>query len=908
MLTRRDFLKIGMSVSGIAITIRYFPVLKLAQVATDSSHNFGHDDIHDYNKDSWNGGPGFAKHRYEGVAKVTGAKIYARDFCTRDFPEWPQQEARVVLIKATRIDRIYNDIILNALPKNARPYKIIFAKDLHHAQIQCPSFFNTKLLLDKGEVPEYLGQGLALLYFQGSEFAEAVSTLNNPEALISYGSPAKPSDRPLYCSEKFVKYKKGQSILFSAAHDGVVDFTKSSEFSQNLERMQHYSQLIAQELSKEKWKVISRTYKTQSVDPAFMEPENGLCWYDKNHHLLRIVAGSQSPYADAEHIAALFTKKGCKIKVKTVDINACYPGGGFGGKEHSIFPVYLALAGVFSDGRSVRLVNSRCDQFQFGLKRHAAEMHETLAIDEAGHFQVLKAQFIFDGGGYNNFSWCVPVVAADNAASGSYFPKVDITYRANASGAIPAGSMRGFGASQAQFAIESLIDEAAEQLKIDPIELRLKNYFDSSYETIRGRVPTRSFQVKAVLEKARSHFLWKNREKFKVSSPAGFATGVGFAVGVKSFGTTRDAALAEVTIEKDGTISLVSNYLDMGNGVATTLPLACAKYLGSNASRIQLGATHEFKILGLFSEFCTDQAQLDRNAKNPRFTPEVMMSAAASAGAYQHRHVVLQAARLLFQESIIPAAKILWGKEDIEVDKIKWHATQLVYPHLPSLALPHLAKAIYSQKRIVATMVHGYYQAGWSQAKFNLNNRNIVLPVDGLAVKYPESQYEVLNRSSVEFPPVSNSWGGEDLFTPCGALCKLTIELATGEVKVKEMHTFLDCGPITHRQIVEGQVYGAVAMGIGQTLFEQFPQFEEGPGSGGWNFHRYKVPLSQDVPLTLQEIHFIDPLSPDDDPKGMAEVVLNPIAPAIANAIAHATGKRFRELPILPQQIKGALS
>jgi CO/xanthine dehydrogenase Mo-binding subunit len=134
------------------------------------------------------------------------------------------------------------------------------------------------------------------------------------------------------------------------------------------------------------------------------------------------------------------------------------------------------------------------------------------------------------------------------------------------------------------------------------------------------------------------------------------------------------------------------------------------------------------------------------------------------------------------------------------------------------------------------------------------------------------------------------------------------IDRKTGQVEVKEMHAFLDCGPVTNQQIVEGQVNGGIAMGIGQALLEYFPQYEGGPGSGGWNFHQYSVPRAKDVPLLAQEIHFIPPLSSEDDPKGMAEAVLNPIAPAVANAIAHATGKRFRELPILPKHIKESLA
>jgi CO/xanthine dehydrogenase Mo-binding subunit len=346
----------------------------------------------------------------------------------------------------------------------------------------------------------------------------------------------------------------------------------------------------------------------------------------------------------------------------------------------------------------------------------------------------------------------------------------------------------------------------------------------------------------------------------------------------------------------------------MGNGVATTLPLACARYLGCHASHVKLGATDEFNTLKLVSEFCTTQAQLDKVAANPRFTPEINMSTAASAGAYQQRHAVLQASQILFHKSIIPAAKNLWKNEKIEIEKLKWENGQLNYPGLPSLSFSILVDNIFKQKRIISVMAHCYYQAQWAKATFEFEGSQSSFPIDALAIKYPEKEYQLLNRISVEFPPVNSSWGGEDVFSACGALCHLSVDQKTGNVSVKEFHSFLDCGPPTNKPIVEGQAQGAIVMGIGQTLFEDFPMYEGGPGCGQWNFHKYHVPIANDFPQLQLEVHLIPPLSPNEEPKGIAEVVLNPISPAIANAIAHATGKRFRELPILPQKIVEAMS
>jgi CO/xanthine dehydrogenase Mo-binding subunit len=100
-----------------------------------------------------------------------------------------------------------------------------------------------------------------------------------------------------------------------------------------------------------------------------------------------------------------------------------------------------------------------------------------------------------------------------------------------------------------------------------------------------------------------------------------------------------------------------------------------------------------------------------------------------------------------------------------------------------------------------------------------------------------------------------------------------------------------------------GQAEGGIAMGIGYALLENLPLEAGGAGDGTWNLDRYHVALASDMPKRLS----ITPL-PSTEPtaKGIAEAVLCPIAPAIGNAIAHATGKRFRSLPITAAHILGA--
>jgi len=109
-------------------------------------------------------------------------------------------------------------------------------------------------------------------------------------------------------------------------------------------------------------------------------------------------------------------------------------------------------------------------------------------------------------------------------------------------------------------------------------------------------------------------------------------------------------------------------------------------------------------------------------------------------------------------------------------------------------------------------------------------------------------------------------------------------------------------------EVVIGQAQGGFAMGVGYALLETLPPFEGGPGNGQWNLGQYLVARGSDLPLHDLEIEMLPPLTPDEPPKGMAEVVTVPVVPAILNAIFDATGRRFRSLPVTTSLLKGALA
>jgi CO/xanthine dehydrogenase Mo-binding subunit len=105
-----------------------------------------------------------------------------------------------------------------------------------------------------------------------------------------------------------------------------------------------------------------------------------------------------------------------------------------------------------------------------------------------------------------------------------------------------------------------------------------------------------------------------------------------------------------------------------------------------------------------------------------------------------------------------------------------------------------------------------------------------------------------------------------------------------------------------------GQAQGGLAMGVSYALLEKLPLLEDGPGNGQWNLDHYIIARSSDLPLHELEVEILPPMAANEPPKGMGEVVMIPVVPALLNAICDATGHRFQSLPVTREMLKGFIT
>lgn len=864
---------------------------------------------------SWSGGPGKARFRIEGIAKVTGQKIYARDFRARDMPGWPSTERVAMIIRATDATRLFLGINLSMLPSELQPVRTILQTDLASLKLSLP--FSSAgpqgsapgLLVTPGTQPVFYGQPVAILIFADwPTFQRAKRLLQFNPQVISYGAtiPAPTSLPPPYQPVNYLtRYEAPNQQPFSQVQVGYESnpYQPDSPSQPFNVAAKNIRTVIDNTLSTPTLQRVGGSYSTQVLDPMFMEPEAGLAWLDPTGGgTLHLVLGTQATNGDMSDTFNLFAnpKAPSTVPLANVSLYSCYPGGGFGGRDVSTFPPLLAVTAAFANG-PVRIVQDRYEQFQGGLKQLASNIKHTLAFDNTGKFIAFRSQQTLGSGGNNNYSQFVAMLAAYCGLSGYKIPQAYVDAVAQPTKGVVAGSMRGFGGPQASFAVETLVDEAAVQLGMDPIALRRANVLKQGDRTITGYAITQAMTLDVICDRASAHPLWVNRATVKQQKAAqGIYYGVGFALANQAYGTGTDGVMAEVSIGPDGTLTARTNCVDMGNGSATSLAISTARYAGNNAAQIEMGDVGHFNALQMVSGNDVPNPSWD----NPAWTASFCMSSSACLTGFHQVHVTEQAARALFQTGLLPAAAAIWNVPASRIkDLCNWQNGLLNGPSLPPLTIQQIATKLYQMGLPVSAMVHGLYQGQWVSATYTVGGQTYTWPIDGLALRGAGNiQWNVIGRTNVVKPnPVAHLYG-RSLYSPSGALIAVEIPMSTMKPKVVAVELIVDAGRVVQQDLLIGQAQGGIAMGIGYALLENLPIEAGGAGDGTWNLDRYHVALAADVPLNAINVTTL----PSTEPiaKGIAEAVLCPIAPAIGNAIAYATGKRFRSLPITANDIR----
>ncbi|MEO8571265.1 MAG: selenium-dependent xanthine dehydrogenase [Chloroflexota bacterium] len=316
--------------------------------------------------------------------------------------------------------------------------------------------------------------------------------------------------------------------------------------------------------------VLTETFRTQHIEHAFLEPESSLA-VPQEDGTLQVFSQGQGIWDDRRQIASFLGEPEDQIKVTMV---SC--GGAFGAKEDLNVQCHVALLARVT-GKPARITLSRAESLRFHVKRHPITMEYTVGCDQDGHLVAVRARMVGDTGAYASVGAKVLERAAGHACGTYKVPNVDVEARAVFTNNVPCGAMRGFGANQANFAIEGMLDRLAELVGIDGWEIRWRNALDTGDRTGTGQLLGPGVGLKKTLLAV--------RDQYRNARYSGIACGLkncGIGNGMTEYGR------AVLRPEADGSVTLFHSWTEMGQGCDTALAQIACEELGLSADRVHV--------------------------------------------------------------------------------------------------------------------------------------------------------------------------------------------------------------------------------------------------------------------------------------------------------------------------------
>lgn len=328
------------------------------------------------------------------------------------------------------------------------------------------------------------------------------------------------------------------------------------------------------------------TFTTHAVSHAYLEPCASLAAPDEGGRVT-LWTSTQVPY-----IVQCLLASTLGIDENAVRVIKPAVGGGFGGKMELRPWEFCAAFMALRTGRPVKFRLSREDELGFGRRRHPMKIRSKIGFTKDGVITARNFDVLLDGGAYNSMGPTAAFLCGNFGGMLYRFGAYRYLGRHVYTNNPPAGAMRGFGAPQALFACETQMNLAAEELGIDPIDLRIKNAMEPGDE-IPGVATIGSCGFKESLHKAREMSRWD--EKRAAKTPG---RGIGIACysfisgGVFNwFNTKYNFATCEVRLFEDGTAQLMTLAADIGQGSDLVLRQILAGELGITIDKIRLIAS-----------------------------------------------------------------------------------------------------------------------------------------------------------------------------------------------------------------------------------------------------------------------------------------------------------------------------
>ena len=557
---------------------------------------------------------------------------------------------------------------------------------------------------------------------------------------------------------------------------------------------------------------------------------------------IEIVVSTQTPFRDRMEVCEALGLSPDKVRIV-----APYCGGAFGGKDGITVQTLLGLAALRCPGRPVKMWWDREESFLSSAKRHPARLTYRLGARADGSLHALEATVLYDTGPYDHLGGVVAALGLEHAGGPYRIPHTFLQAFAVYTNNPVGGAFRGFGVPQVTAAMEQAVDVLAEKLCLSPLEIRLRNGVKKGDRNPVGVTLTGSTGLLDCLKAVQAHPLWRERRAWKACPGTFKKRGVGMACVMQGMGygpVVPDVGNAKIELMKDGKFRVYSGVVDMGQGNASTYLQIAGHVLNQDETRMELVSPD--------TERCLPSG-----------------SSSASRTTYTFGNALIGAAEAL-KARILGRVSELFGAGGTE--------TTVLVPgrvrHVPTgreIGLKDLSRLLDDSDRVAAYR----FQAPVST---EMPTRDEALRLHGI-------------------PHLIFSYGAH--------LACVEVDTLTGEVAVKKYLAVTDCGRIINPQVLEQQIHGGIAQGLGYALLEDFV-VERGIIRTP-DLATYIIPTGLDLPdmksITVDLPEETGPFGL----KGAGEVTMNGPLPAVANAVADACGIRLLRSPFTAERILAAL-
>jgi CO/xanthine dehydrogenase Mo-binding subunit/aerobic-type carbon monoxide dehydrogenase small subunit (CoxS/CutS family) len=578
--------------------------------------------------------------------------------------------------------------------------------------------------------------------------------------------------------------------------------------------------------------ILEHTYHTATTDHAFLEPECSVARPTPDGRM-EIYVGSQIPYQDRQQVARALGWPDERVRIV-----GQLMGGGFGGKEDIAGQIHAALLAQ-ATGRPVKLLFDRHESLLVHPKRHATQIRVKIGARRDGRLTAAETELYGDTGAYASLGEKVMTRATTHSSGPYEIPYARADCYAMYTNNPPSGAFRGFGVTQSAFAIESMMDDLARTLDMDPVELRRLNAMRVGSITNTGQQLRESVGLLECIDKVDAEMRRLGGERPFEPRPVHDAPHLsrawGFAVGYKNTGLgggAPDKAGAEVELYEDGMLEVRTSSAELGQGLVTVLQMIVSQEFNLSP--------HHVRVLVMDTDLTPDGGPTT-----------------ASRQTYVTGNAALHAARTLRQA----IASTLAEKYDQPPDSVRFIE-----------GLAHVNGHTVPMGEVVGLM--------------RSEGRD------------PRALYEYWAPTT---KPLGQGGDMHFAFSFAAQAAEVEVNTRTGEVRVLRVIVANDVGKALNPLGLQGQVEGGVVMGLGNALTENFI-IEDGRIFTD-RLARYRIPSITQTPEIISFTVEHPTADGPYGAKGVGEIVSVPTTPAITNAIYNAVGVRLDSLPVDQEQI-----